>query len=127
MSEFKSGFFMAGEGCNGRVLVVDDEPDIRKVVKMTLQKAGYDVLEAEHGEKGQHTAVAGAVPSDGICHGRKEWSGRSGTTRWEGNTKSGRRELTGPLPSRSAQPLFHDARSYREHYRVIEGLLRASW
>jgi two-component system chemotaxis response regulator CheY len=36
---------------NGRVLVVDDEPDIRKVVRMTLQKAGYDVLEAENGEK----------------------------------------------------------------------------
>jgi two-component system chemotaxis response regulator CheY len=30
---------------------VDDEPDIRKVVKMTLNKAGYDVLEAENGEK----------------------------------------------------------------------------
>ena len=47
MSEFKSGFFVGGDACNGRVLVVDDEPDIRKVVKMTLQKAGYDVLEAE--------------------------------------------------------------------------------
>jgi two-component system, chemotaxis family, chemotaxis protein CheY len=51
MSEFKSGFFIAEEACNGRVLVVDDEPDIRKVVKMTLQKAGYEVLEAENGEK----------------------------------------------------------------------------
>jgi two-component system, chemotaxis family, chemotaxis protein CheY len=51
MSEFKSGFFVGGESCNGRVLVVDDEPDIRKVVRMTLQKAGYDVLEAENGEK----------------------------------------------------------------------------
>ena len=35
----------------GRVLVVDDEPDVRKVVRMTLQKAGYDVIEAEDGEK----------------------------------------------------------------------------
>src|SRR5512145_2879182 len=51
MSEFKSGFFVGGEACEGRVLVVDDEPDIRKVVKMTLQKAGYEVLEAENGEK----------------------------------------------------------------------------
>jgi two-component system, chemotaxis family, chemotaxis protein CheY len=51
MSEFKSGFFIGGEPCEGRVLVVDDEPDIRKVVKMTLQKAGYEVLEAENGEK----------------------------------------------------------------------------
>src|SRR5574341_1731299 len=30
MPEFKSGFFTGGEACNGRVLVVDDEPDIRK-------------------------------------------------------------------------------------------------
>ena len=35
MSEFKSGSFIEGEACEGRVLVVDDEPDIRKVVKMT--------------------------------------------------------------------------------------------
>ena len=34
---------------------VDDEPDIRKVVRMTLQKAGYDVLEAENGEKAIET------------------------------------------------------------------------
>lgn len=51
MGEFKSGFFMSGPACNGRVLVVDDEPDIRKVVRMTLQKAGYEVIEAENGEK----------------------------------------------------------------------------
>jgi two-component system chemotaxis response regulator CheY len=51
MNEFKSGFFVGGEACEGRVLVVDDEPDIRRVVKMTLQKAGYEVLEAENGEK----------------------------------------------------------------------------
>jgi two-component system chemotaxis response regulator CheY len=51
MSEFKSGFFVGGEGSNGRVLIVDDEPDIRKVVRMTLHKAGYDVLEAENGEQ----------------------------------------------------------------------------
>ena len=51
MSEFKSGFFIGDESCNGRVLVVDDEADIRKVVRMTLQKAGYDVLEAENGEE----------------------------------------------------------------------------
>lgn len=49
--EFKSGFFLSESECNGRVLVVDDEPDIRKVVKMTLTKAGYEVLEAENGEK----------------------------------------------------------------------------
>lgn len=51
MREFKSGFFVGGESSNGRVLIVDDEPDIRKVVRMTLQKAGYDVLEAETGKR----------------------------------------------------------------------------
>ena len=51
MAEFTSGFFMGDQATNGRVLIVDDEADIRKVVRMTLQKAGYDVLEAENGEK----------------------------------------------------------------------------
>jgi DNA-binding NtrC family response regulator len=35
----------------GRVLVVDDEADIRKTVRLTLTKAGFDVVEAEDGEK----------------------------------------------------------------------------
>ncbi len=36
---------------NGLVLVVDDEPDIRKAVRLMLEKNGYSVLEAEDGEK----------------------------------------------------------------------------
>ena len=36
----------------GRVLVVDDSADIRKVLRLTLIKAGYDVVEAEDGAKG---------------------------------------------------------------------------
>src|SRR5574342_742825 len=59
MNEFTSGFFMGDKETNGRVLVVDDEADIRKVVRMTLQKAGYDVLEAENGEKAIETINAG--------------------------------------------------------------------
>ena len=51
MAEYKSDLFFGASTGNGRVLVVDDEPDIRKVVRMTLQKADYDVLEAENGEK----------------------------------------------------------------------------
>ena len=43
MSEATGGMF-SGHTSNGRVLVVDDEPDVRKVVKMTLSKAGYDVI-----------------------------------------------------------------------------------
>lgn len=51
MTEYKTDLLFGSSTGNGRVLVVDDEPDIRKVVRMTLQKAGYDVLEAENGEK----------------------------------------------------------------------------
>ncbi len=43
----------------GRVLVVDDEPDVRKVVRMSLEKAGYDVLEAEDGERAIATLKEG--------------------------------------------------------------------
>jgi len=59
MAEFTSGFFMGDSATNGRILVVDDEADIRKVVRMTLQKAGYEVLEAENGEKAIETINAG--------------------------------------------------------------------
>jgi two-component system, chemotaxis family, chemotaxis protein CheY len=36
----------------GRILIVDDEDDVRKVLRLTLTKAGYDVAEANHGGKG---------------------------------------------------------------------------
>ena len=51
MAEGSSDFLFGSESGNGRILIVDDEPDIRKVVRMTLEKAGYEALEAEDGEK----------------------------------------------------------------------------
>ena len=51
MSESKSAGMFSGRKSEGLVLVVDDEPDVRKVVHMTLEKVGYDVIEAEDGEK----------------------------------------------------------------------------
>src|SRR5262249_61148367 len=39
----------------GRVLVVDDDADVRKSVRLILSKAGYDVVEAEDGEAGVRT------------------------------------------------------------------------
>ena len=36
----------------GRVLIVDDEESIRKALRLTLTKAGYDVVEADDGAKG---------------------------------------------------------------------------
>jgi two-component system, chemotaxis family, chemotaxis protein CheY len=35
----------------GRILVVDDEEDVRKSIRITLTKAGYDVREAEDGDQ----------------------------------------------------------------------------
>jgi DNA-binding NtrC family response regulator len=51
MTEYKSDLFFGALTGNGRVLVVDDEASVRTVVRMTLEKAGYDVLEAEDGDK----------------------------------------------------------------------------
>ncbi len=51
MSESKTAGMFSGRESEGLVLVVDDEPDVRKVVRMTLEKVGYDVVEAEDGEK----------------------------------------------------------------------------
>ncbi len=50
MMEYRSDLFFGACTGNGRVLVIDDEPSIRTVVRKTLEKAGYDVLEAENGE-----------------------------------------------------------------------------
>mgnify|MGYP000461565837 CR=1 FL=1 len=79
MGEFKSGFFMSETACNGRVLVVDDEPDIRKVVRMTLQKAGYEVIEADSVASGERALLEVAVGF--IVHGtppRASGAGRPG-------------------------------------------------
>lgn len=46
----------------GRVLVVDDEADVRKSVRLTLSKANYDVVEAEDGEKGIEAIRSGDNP-----------------------------------------------------------------
>ena len=51
MFKSKSAAMFSGRESEGLVLVVDDEPDVRKVVRMTLEKSGYDVLEAEDGKK----------------------------------------------------------------------------
>jgi len=47
----KTVFSSVKKYSKGRILVVDDEPHVRKVVKMTLEKAGYDVRDAEDGSR----------------------------------------------------------------------------
>jgi two-component system chemotaxis response regulator CheY len=61
MSE-ATGAMFSGHTSNGRVLVVDDEPDVRKVIKRILTKAGYDVIEAEDGEKAIEAIKKGDNP-----------------------------------------------------------------
>ena len=46
----------------GRVLVIDDEEQIRKVVSIGLKKAGFDVEEAEDGGKAIEVLNTGENP-----------------------------------------------------------------
>lgn len=46
----------------GKILIVDDEEDIRKTVNLTLTKAGYDVVEAADGEAGIQAIKSGDHP-----------------------------------------------------------------
>ena len=71
MNEYKSDLLFGALTGNGRVLVVDDEPSVRTVVRLILGKAGYDVLEADNGEKaieaingGENRLVLDAVICD---------------------------------------------------------------
>jgi two-component system chemotaxis response regulator CheY len=43
-------------------LVVDDQEEIRRAVRLTLTKAGYDVIDAEDGEKGIQLMRSGDNP-----------------------------------------------------------------
>ncbi len=91
MSESKTAGMFSGRESEGLVLVVDDEPDVRKVVRMTLEKSGYDVIEAEDGEKaieeikkGEHSILLNLIITDirmpnmngidVINYYRKEWT-----------------------------------------------------
>ncbi len=49
--EVRTAGMFSGQPCKGRVLIMDDEPDIRKVVRANLEKVGYEVMEAQDGEK----------------------------------------------------------------------------
>src|SRR5450432_3315693 len=44
--------FLWPRRCNVRVLLIDDEPHIRQMMRLTLETAGYDVDEAADGEAG---------------------------------------------------------------------------
>ena len=46
----------------GRVLVIDDEADVRQAIRLALTKAGYEVVLAEDGEKGMQAFQSGDHP-----------------------------------------------------------------
>ncbi len=46
----------------GRVLIVDDEADARKSIRLSLPKADYDVVEAEDGEQAIQAIRSGENP-----------------------------------------------------------------
>lgn len=55
----------------GKVMVVDDEADVREVVRLHLEGAGYHILEAENGEaaistlcQGDHMVSVGLILCD---------------------------------------------------------------
>jgi two-component system chemotaxis response regulator CheY len=50
-SQWPFGLPPAGNTGHGRVLIMDDEPDVRRIIRMTLEKENYDVIEAGDGEE----------------------------------------------------------------------------
>jgi two-component system chemotaxis response regulator CheY len=67
----RSAAMFSGQSMRGGVLVIDDEPDVRKVVRLTLEKAGYYVVEAEDGRQaiqvlneGEHPMVLDVIMTD---------------------------------------------------------------
>jgi two-component system chemotaxis response regulator CheY len=69
-SQRSAGMF-PGQRYHGGVLVVDDEPDIRTIVRMVLEKGGYYVVEAEDGgqaiqrlNEGEHPLVIDVIITD---------------------------------------------------------------
>src|SRR5262245_46186642 len=51
---------MEGAMSIGKILVVDDEEDVRTSVRLILTKAGYDVIEADDGD----TAISQLIVDD---------------------------------------------------------------
>ena len=45
-----------------RILVIDDEPNVRTVLKMLLEDDGYEVITAANGEQGMAVIDEGPEP-----------------------------------------------------------------
>ena len=67
----RSAGMFSGQSLLGGVLVIDDEPHVRKVIRLTLERAGYYVVEAEDGgraiqvlNEGEHPMVLDVIITD---------------------------------------------------------------
>lgn len=67
----KSAGMFSGQKSLGGVLVVDDDPAIRKLIRLILENVGYDILEAEDGQaainllkSGESSVVVDTIISD---------------------------------------------------------------
>jgi CheY-like chemotaxis protein len=47
-----------GDGAIARILIVDDEPDVRYLMRLIFESAGYQVTEARHGVAGLKSVKA---------------------------------------------------------------------
>jgi two-component system chemotaxis response regulator CheY len=50
MTTYKTDAFFGSLTGNGRILVVEDDSDVRRAIRLMLEKAGYDILEAADGQ-----------------------------------------------------------------------------
>ena len=67
----KSAGMFSGQKTSGGILVVDDDPEIRKLIRIILENSGYDVLEAQDGQEaieklneGENPMVVDAIITD---------------------------------------------------------------
>jgi CheY-like chemotaxis protein len=51
---------IAAMSMNGRILVADDDPDLRLLFRLVLQRNGYEVIEAGTGEQALERAIDSA-------------------------------------------------------------------
>ena len=58
----KSAGMFSDRKSQGGILVVDDDPDIRKLIRLILEKDGYDILDAENGQEAMDLIRSGENP-----------------------------------------------------------------